>query len=79
MQSLQSSVDGLIQELYDLDAQERTGDMISEKYRAVRNEIVNVIQTINATTEKVSEKLKKIAMYKKMIYVSYQDLQASRQ
>lgn len=79
MQNLQSSVDGIIQELYDLDAQQRTGDTISDKYREVRNEIVNVIQTINTTTENVSDMLKKIAMYKKMIYVAYEDLQSSRE
>lgn len=78
MQSLQSSVDGIIQELYALDAQQRTGEAISDKYREVRNEIVNVIQTINTTTEKVSGVLQKIAMYKKMIYVAYEDLQSSR-
>jgi hypothetical protein len=53
--------------------------VISDKYRAVRNEIVNVIQTINTTTEQASDVLKKVAMYKKLIYVAYQDLQASRE
>lgn len=78
MQSLQESVSGIVAELYALDAQQRTGDTISDKYREVRNEIVNVIQTINSTTDNVSAMLKKIAMYKRMIAIAYQDLQSSR-
>ncbi len=79
MQDLQSSVDGLTQQLYDLDAKERSGDVISEKYREVRKEIVKVIQTIDTTTATVSDTLKKIAMYQKLIYVAYQDLTDSRE
>lgn len=79
MQTLQASVDGITQQLYDLDAKERDGEVISDQYRAVRNEIVNVIQTINTTTEEASAVLQKIAMYKKLIYVAYKDLQASRE
>ncbi|MCX6823224.1 MAG: hypothetical protein NTX91_04530 [candidate division SR1 bacterium] len=78
MQSLQSSVDGIVKELYALDAQQRSGDTISAKYREVRNEIVNVIQTINTTTDNVGSMLKKIAVYKRMIQIAYQDLQDSR-
>jgi murein DD-endopeptidase MepM/ murein hydrolase activator NlpD len=78
MQSLQSSVDGIVQELYDLDALQWSWGTISDKYREVRNEIVNVIQTINTTTDDVSSILKKIAMYKRMIQIAYQDLQDSR-
>lgn len=78
MQSLQASVSGIVAELYALDAQQMSGDTISDKYREVRNEIVSVIQTINTTTEDVSVMLNKIATYKKMIYIAYQDLQSSR-
>ena len=78
MQSLQASVSGIVAELYALDAQQMSGDTISDKYREVRNEIVSVIQTINTTTEDVSTMLNKIATYKKMIYIAYQDLQSSR-
>ncbi|MEI7563444.1 MAG: hypothetical protein WCJ39_07565 [bacterium] len=78
MQNLQESVSGIVQELYALDAQQRSGDTISDKYRSVRNEIVNVIQTINTTTDNVGSMLKKIAVYKRMIQISYQDLQDSR-
>jgi hypothetical protein len=78
MQSLQASVSGIVAELYALDAQQMSGDTISDKYREVRNEIVSVIQTINTTTEDVSVMLNKIAAYKKMIYIAYEDLQASR-
>lgn len=78
MESLSSSVDEIVQKLYALDAQQRTWSTISEKYREVRNEIVAVIQSINTTTEQTSQLLQKIANYKKMIHVAYQDLQASR-
>ena len=78
MQNLQESVSGIVQELYALDAQQRTGDTISDKYREVRNQIVDVIQTINTTTANVSDVLKQIAMYKQMIASAYQDLQDSR-
>ena len=78
MQNLQESVSGIVQELYALDAQQRSGDTISDKYRSVRNEIVNVIQTINTTTDNVGSMLKKISVYKRMIQIAYQDLQDSR-
>ncbi len=78
IQDLQGSVDSITQELYALDAKERTGDTISDRYRAIRGEIVNVIQTINSTTTTVSETLNKIAAYQKLIFLAYQDLTSSR-
>ncbi|MFA7718009.1 MAG: peptidoglycan DD-metalloendopeptidase family protein [Candidatus Absconditabacterales bacterium] len=78
LQDLQNSVDSITNELYSLDAKERTGDTISAKYREVRNEIVKVIQSINTATDTVSDILKKIALYKKLILSAYQEVQDSR-
>lgn len=79
MQDLKNNLDGVIQQLYTLDEKERgTGNVISDKYRATRKEIVNVIQTINQTTDTISEQLQKIATYKKLMIVTYKDIQASR-
>lgn len=78
LQDLESSVDEIVQQLYDLDAQQKIWDTIPDKYREVRNEIVSVIQTINITSENVSEKLKKVELCKKMIYAASKDLEASR-
>ena len=79
MQDLKSNLDGVIKELYVLDEQERgTGNAISDKYRATRKEIVNVIQTINETTDTISTQLKKITTYKKLMLLTYKDIQASR-
>lgn len=79
MQSLKANLDSVIQELYTLDTKERgTDNTISDKYRATRKEIVNVIQTINQTTDTISEQLKKITTYKKLMLLTYKDIQASR-
>jgi len=79
MEDLKNNLDGVIEELYALDAKERgTGNVISDKYRSTRTEIVNVIQTINTTTDTITEQLKKIATYKKLMVLTYKDIQASR-
>jgi chromosome segregation ATPase len=79
MQDLQNNLDGVIKELYVLDEKERgTDNTISDKYRATRKEIVNVIQTINQTTKDIGEKLQKISTYKKLMLLTYKDIQASR-
>jgi len=79
MQDLKTNLDEVIQQLYTLDAKERgTNNTISDKYRATRKEIVNVIQTINQTTDTISEKLQKITTYKKLMILTYKDIQASR-
>ncbi len=79
MQDLKSNLDQVVQELYTLDEKERGNDnAISDKYRATRKEIVNVIQTINQTTDAISEQLKKITTYKKLMLLTYKDIQASR-
>jgi hypothetical protein len=79
MQSLKRNLDQVIQELYSLDAKERSGDnTISDAYRATRKEIVNVIQTINQTTDMISKQLQKITSYKKLMVLTYKDIQYSR-
>lgn len=79
MQSLKTNLDQVIQQLYALDAKERgTGNAISDKYRSTRKEIVNVIQTINQTTDTIGEQLQKINTYKKLMLLTYKDIQASR-
>ncbi|MCX6823713.1 MAG: peptidoglycan DD-metalloendopeptidase family protein [candidate division SR1 bacterium] len=79
MQDLKANLDGVVKELYALDAKERgTDNAISDKYRATRTEIVNVIQTINQTTDTISEQLQKITTYKKLMLLTYKDIQASR-
>ncbi|MEI6673362.1 MAG: hypothetical protein WCL02_08955 [bacterium] len=79
MQSLKTNLDQVIKELYSLDAKERgTDNAISDKYRETRKEIVNVIQSINQTTDTISEQLQKITTYKKLMILTYKDIQASR-
>lgn len=79
MQELKTNLDAVIQELYMLDGKERGIDnTISDKYRATRKEIVNVIQTINQTTDTISEQLQKITTYKKLMLLTYKEIQASR-
>lgn len=79
VQALKKNLDELIDELYSLDEQERwTNNSISDKYRATRGEIVKVIQTINTTTDTITEQLKKIETYKKLMVITYKELQASR-
>ena len=79
MQNLKTNLDEVVKELYALDAKERgTNNTISDKYRATRKEIVNVIQTINQTTDTISEQLQKITTYKKLMLLTYKDIQASR-
>jgi chromosome segregation ATPase len=79
MEDLKKNLDEVVKELYALDEKERGSDnAISDKYRATRKEIVNVIQTINQTTDTISEQLQKITTYKKLMLLTYKDIQASR-
>lgn len=79
MQDLKTNLDAVIQQLYALDGKERgTDNTISDKYRATRKEIVNVIQTINQTTDTITEQLQKITTYKKLMLLTYKEIQASR-
>ncbi len=79
MENLKSNLDEVVKELYSLDEKERGADnTISDTYRATRTEIVNVIQTINQTTETISQQLEKITTYKKLMMLTYKEIQASR-
>lgn len=76
---LKSNVDTLTQELYDMDAKERTDEWnISDKYRQTREEIVNVIANINRTTSTVDDMLKKITLFKKQILSASEELKSAR-
>jgi len=79
MTELKYSVDMITDELDGLDKEEINNDgMISDKYREVRKEVVNVIQTINSTTTDVEKILKKLTAYKKQIYIAQKDLEETR-
>jgi len=79
VKDLQLSVEDITNKLYLLDDKERTWDNISDQYRETRKEIVNVIQNINQTTENASDMLRKIAMYKKMIFLADKELKEARE
>jgi len=79
MQDLQASVDGITQELYSMDARERTEEGVSDSYRETRDEIVSVIDAINKTTEDVATMLKRIATFKIQIVSASEELQAARE
>ena len=78
---LEKSVTDITKQLYDLDAAEKSwaNSLISEKYREVRAEIVRVITDINQTTRKVANTLRKIAIYKKEILKTANELQVTRE
>ncbi len=80
VQQLKDNLDELIEELYKLDEAERgNNNEISDKYRETRNEIVKVIQTINTTTDTIAQQLKRIETYKKLMVITYKELQNSRE
>ena len=79
MKDLKTNLDEVVKELYALDEKERgNNNAISDKYRATRKEIVNVIQTINQTTDTITQQLDKINTYKKLMLLTYKEIQASR-
>ncbi len=76
---LQESIESITDQLYALDNKEISVDgELSEKYREIREEIVSVIQDINYTTDYVWTMLKKIAVYKKQIFLSAKQLKDTR-
>jgi len=80
MQELKASVDDITQELYSMDAKERTaGTGISDTYRETRDGVVNVIDAINKTTTDVAAMLKKISLYKMQIVSAGEELQVARE
>lgn len=79
MDNLKKNLDEVTKQLYILDEKERGNDnSISDKYRATRKEIVNVIQTINDTSTTITDQLEKIVTYKKLMLLTYKDIQSSR-
>lgn len=75
---LKWNIDDLTQELFDLDKKETTEDWLDAKYREVRKEIVRVITDINQNTENIYWMIKKIADYKKQIFLAYKELKEIR-
>ncbi len=78
--SLQESINDIVEQLYDLDNKELDDKWsVSEKYKEIRKEIVNVIQDINKTTDYVSAMVKKISLYKLQIKENTDALEETRQ
>ena len=80
MKDLQSSVASITKELFALDDKERQGGSgaVGEQYKETRGEIVNVITTINKTTNKVQDIIKALAGYKDEIKKSNDTLKSVR-
>ena len=79
LQEMQGSIQTMTNELDALDQKEFSGSQASTGYREVRQDIVDVIQNINTTTQVVDEKLTKIDKFKTLIQTAYDDLTSSRQ
>ena len=78
--ALQESIDEIVSQLYELDNQELNDKgSVSEKYKEIRKEIVNVIQDINKTTEYVSTMVWRIALYQKQIQANVLALKETRE
>lgn len=78
--SLQNSINDIIDQLYEIDDKEvNDKGTVSNKYKEIRKEIVNVIQDINKTTEYVSTMISKIALYKSQIQANVEALRETRE
>ena len=79
IEALQKSINDIIDQLYEIDDREvNNKGSVSDKYKEIRKEIVNVIQDINKTTEYVSTMLSKIALYKNQIQANLVALRETR-
>lgn len=78
VRNLKYTIDGLTQQLFELDQQERTEEGISDKYREVRNEIVNVINTIQRTTDQVDVMMRRVSTYKQNIQTTADNIKRLR-
>ncbi|AHB41340.1 lipoprotein [candidate division SR1 bacterium RAAC1_SR1_1] len=78
IKDLKGSIDTITEELFALDEKQRTEEGVSEQYKETRDEIVNVINSINTTTEKVTRILQQIALYKKEIITASEEVKNSR-
>lgn len=80
IEMLQDSVNDIIDQLYEIDDKEvNDKGSVSDKYKEIRKEIVNVIQDINKTTEYVSNMVARIALYKKQIQANTLALKETRE
>ncbi len=78
VKDLKWSIDTITKELFALDEKQKTEEWVSDQYKEMRNWIVGVIQSINKTTEKVSNIIQQIALYKKEIIKANEELKNSR-
>jgi septal ring factor EnvC (AmiA/AmiB activator) len=78
VRTLKATIDALTEQLFALDARERTAEGMSEKYQEVRNEIVSVITTIQTTTEEIDTMMRRVAGYKKNIDTTAQTIRVLR-
>lgn len=78
IKDLKWSIDDITKELFALDEKQRREEGVSEQYKETRNEIINVINSINTTTEKVSKLLQQIVLYKKEIITASEEVKNSR-
>ena len=80
IKALQDSVNDIIDQLYEIDEKELNDKgSVSEKYKEIRKEIVNVIEDINKTTEYVSHMVSRIALYKREIQNNVLALRETRE
>ncbi len=78
IKDLKGSIDNITKELFKLDEEQKTNQWVSTQYKEMRDWIVDVIQSINTTTEKVSRIIQQIALYKKEIEKSSAEIKGSR-
>lgn len=78
VKDLKWSIDTITKELFALDEKQKTEEWVSDQYKEMRDWIVEVIQSINKTTEKVSNIIQQIALYKKEIIKANEELKNSR-
>lgn len=78
VRTLKATIDVLTEQLFALDAREKTEEGISEQYQEVRNEIVNVITTIQNTTADIETMMRRVAGYKNNIDTTAQTIKVLR-
>ncbi|MDD3262714.1 MAG: peptidoglycan DD-metalloendopeptidase family protein [Candidatus Absconditabacteria bacterium] len=78
IKDLKGSIDNITKELFILDEKQKTEEGLFDQYKEMRNGIVEVIQSINITTEKVNKIIQQIALYKKEIIKANEEVKTSR-
>lgn len=76
--NLKWNIDEITEELFRLDDLQQWKDWVSQQYKEMRDWVVNVIQSINTTTEKVSRLIKQTAVYKKEVELASKEIKWSR-